>query len=335
MLGQAIETGKEAKESLEKNESHPQIWELRRKVEEGDRARTELIQANLRLVVSIAKKYMYKGLSLMDMVQEGNMGLMRAVEKYDYTRGNKFSTYATWWIRQAVTRALADQVRTIRHPVHFTEVLSAISKAKYVLIQNNQEPTEKNIGEILGISEEQVKKLLSAKVDTVTLSQPVGSEGDMTLGDLIPDDKAKMPEEQVGESLFQGLFLKIWNQLDEREKQVLILRNGLGGEDPMTLEEVAKLVPSDKKKKNRPNDAKNGKEIALETFTEKRGAEGVTRERIRQIETRAMKRLRGLIQRDVKLREQFEEFTNSRSYVTVKGKEPSICLSISTTNRKT
>ncbi len=270
-LAKRIEAGQEASEYLESAEEQGKLDELapvdrkrlERVIKDGDRARGELTQANLRLVVSVAKRYSGRGLGLLDLAQEGNLGLMRAVEKFDYHKGFKFSTYATWWIRQAITRAIADQSRTIRIPVHMVESLNRVLWAQRdLLTENKKEPTIEQIAARTELDPIRVRDLLRISQDTLSLDTPVGEEDDSNLGDFIRDENAAAPAEEATKSMLSAAVIDALGCLSDREKQVVTMRFGLGEyQRPRTLEEV-------------------GREF------------GVTRERIRQIEAKTLAKLR-------------------------------------------
>ncbi|HEX3301845.1 MAG TPA: RNA polymerase sigma factor RpoD [Thermomicrobiales bacterium] len=262
-LSKRIELGRFAEERL--READLPLAE-RRQLEsirlDGAAARDHLIQANLRLVVSVAKRYVGRGMSFLDLIQEGNIGLMKATEKFDYKRGFKFSTYATWWIRQAITRAISDQSRTIRLPVHVGETINRVRKIAHRLQQIlEREPSEEEVARALDLSTERVRQILDHSRTPISLEAPVGSEGDAFLGDFIEDDKLPQPIELASHQLMKEQIAEALGKLSERERKIIELRFGLCDGKYRTLEEV-------------------GREF------------GITRERIRQIEAKALRKLR-------------------------------------------
>jgi RNA polymerase primary sigma factor len=263
-LAKRIELGKEAQMKLHalRRLDRAQRLELQDLMDDGQAAREHLGRANTRLVVSIAKRYMGQGLPFPDLIQEGNVGLMRAVDKYDYKRGNRFSTYATWWIRQAITRALAQKTRTIRIPLHMTERIRQMYRTAQVLEQNlGRRPTPEEIAAEMELPAESVRGMMDASQHAIALERPVGDDGDSEFGDFIEDQDSPSPVESATQHLLQETIEEVLSELTPRQSHILRLRFGLGGGDPHTLEEIANKF-------------------------------GLSRERIRQLEKEALRRLR-------------------------------------------
>jgi RNA polymerase primary sigma factor len=261
-LAKRMEAGKKARQKLKRVRKPEKVHNLQMIVEDGERAREHLVRANSRLVISVAKKYIGRGVPFLDLIQEGNIGLIRAANKFDYKRGHKFSTYATWWIRQAVTRAIADQSRTIRVPVHMGDQINKLLQVSHKLTQRlGRDPTAEEMAEELDIPVDKVEHMLDVARRPLSLEMPTDDEQDSTLGDFVEDKESPAPPDEVSTTMLKDLLMEILDDLPPREVKILQMRYGLLDGETYTLQEVGKKM-------------------------------GVTRERVRQIEAQALSRLR-------------------------------------------